>query len=135
MKVLLVARKSLVEIARELQLLGLVLLLPIVFLGISAATYTGSLWITHPVWVLAAEGREADLVGEMETQSYADGRPVFEITLAADRASADAALRDQEATALLIVGSDPSALPWPATKSTYLTYSRRRTAFLLCNRS
>jgi ABC-2 type transport system permease protein len=109
MKTLLVARKSLVEIARELQLLGLVLLLPIVFLGITAATYTGQLWISHPVWVLDADGQGAGLVAEMEAQRYADGRPVFEITLAADRAAGDAALKDQTATALLVVGSDPTA--------------------------
>jgi ABC-2 type transport system permease protein len=106
MKAILVARKSLIEILREPQLLGLVLLLPIVFLGITAATYTGSLWITHPVWVLDPDGQGAAVVADMEAQRYADGRPVFDITPASDRAAADAALKNQTATALLVLGSD-----------------------------
>jgi hypothetical protein len=40
MKAFLVARKTLVEIMRELQLLGLVLALPLAFVGLAAATYT-----------------------------------------------------------------------------------------------
>ncbi len=111
MKALLVARKSLVEIARELQLLGMVLALPLAFLGIAAATYTGSYWITHPVWVLDRSGQGAALVAELEAQRYADGRPVLEITPATDRAAADAALKEQTITALLVIDNidDPAA--------------------------
>jgi len=107
MKALLVARKSLLEMARELQLLGLVLALPLIFLGIAAATYTGSYWITHPVWVLDVGGRGQTLVAELRAQRYADGRPVFQITPVDDRATADAALQEQEITALLVV-DDPA---------------------------
>ncbi|MFN2227654.1 MAG: ABC transporter permease [Anaerolineae bacterium] len=110
MKALLVARKSLLEMAREAQLLGLVLALPLVFLVITAVTYTGSYWITHPVWVQDAGGQGEALVAELEAQRYADGRPVFEITRVDDRTAADASLQEQAITALLVI-DNPVGVP------------------------
>jgi ABC-2 type transport system permease protein len=109
MKALLVARKALIEIVREVQLLGLVLALPLIFLGLTAATYTGSFWITHPVWVLDAGGQGTDLIAELEAQHYMDGRPVFEITRTTERSAADVALKEKTATALLVISGDPTA--------------------------
>ena len=51
MRALLVARKSLLEMAREPQLLGLVLAMPLVFLLITVLSYNNPLLVTHPVWV------------------------------------------------------------------------------------
>lgn len=107
MRALLVARKSLLEMVREVQLLGLVLALPLVFLVITAVTYTGSYWITHPVWVLDRGGRGEELVAELEAQRYADGRPVLAVTWVEGRAPADAALQEQIITALVVI-DDPA---------------------------
>ncbi len=111
MKILLVARKSLIEILREPQLLGLVLALPVLFLGLTAATYTGSLLVTHPVLVLAPGDVGAPLVAELEAQRHVDGRPLLAVTPIASRAAADEALREQSATALLVLKGDPASVP------------------------
>lgn len=107
MKLLTVARKSLREIVREPQLLLLELLLPIVFVGITAASYSTPLQATHPVLMLdETEPRQgAPLVEELAAQRYADGRPIFDIATPTDRAAAERTVTDQEAAALLIITS------------------------------
>ncbi|HSJ59503.1 MAG TPA: hypothetical protein VLC95_20125, partial [Anaerolineae bacterium] len=100
MKTLAVARKTLVEITREPQMLGLVVLLPLVFLLITATTYTGSLLVTYPIAVTGAAAEDS-LVVEVAALRYSDGRPVFDVTVMGDRAEADRALKEQEVTLLL----------------------------------
>ncbi len=100
MRAWLIARKSLLEILREPQLLLLELALPFIFVGITAVTYTAPLQVTYGVWVMGADANAA-LVEELKAQRYPDGAPVFEITYTTDRAAAQAALKDRKATALL----------------------------------
>jgi ABC-2 type transport system permease protein len=108
MKALLVARKTLIEILRELQLLGLILVLPLIFLGITAATYNGSLLVTHRLLVISPDAQETPLVKELKAQRYADGRLIFDVTLTTDRDAAETALKERAATALVIVPPDDS---------------------------
>jgi ABC-type multidrug transport system permease subunit len=110
MKVLLVARKHLTEILRELQLLFLELLLPLLFLGITAATYNARLLVTHPVLVSGPDPAGAPLLEALQAGHYADGRPVFEVTLTEDPVAAEAALEDRSATAWVVLSGSEGAL-------------------------
>jgi len=103
MKVLLVARKSLLEIIREPKLLALVLLLPLAFLAITAFGYSTPLLVTHPLQVIKAGAAGVGLVDDLIGQRYADGRAVFAVTLTTDRAAAEAALKEQTTTALVTI--------------------------------
>ena len=106
MRALLVARKSLRELLREWQLLLLVLALPLVFLGILAVGYSTPLLVTHPVLVASADLPGEALIKELAAQSYADGRPVFDLTKISDLDAAEVALNKQDATALVVISSD-----------------------------
>lgn len=108
MKALLLARKHLLEILREPQLLFLELLLPLVFLGIAAVTYNARLLVTHPVLVRSPDPQGAPLVEALQTPRYADGRLVFDVALTADLDAAEAALEDRSATALVVIAPDDS---------------------------
>lgn len=106
MKALVVARKSLLEMVRELQLLGLIVLLPLIFLVITAVSYSDPFLVTHPVWVISPDPGNAGLVAALESQQYANGQPIFDVTLTTDRAAAEEPLKEQTVTALVIVASD-----------------------------
>lgn len=106
MKVLAVAHKSLREIGRELQLLGLTVALPLIFMLITKATYGGMLVTTHPVLVLPASAAGEPLVAALQAEQYADGRPVFALTPATDQATAEEALKAQRVTAVVTVAAD-----------------------------
>jgi ABC-2 type transport system permease protein len=110
MKTLLVARKSLLEMLREPQLPILVVLLPLVFLLITALTYNTPLLVTHPVLVLDPTGSGEALVQELQAQRYDDGRPIFDLSLSTDRQAAEAALKEHAVTALLIIEPGDTAL-------------------------
>jgi ABC-2 type transport system permease protein len=107
-KALLVARKSLAEIIREPQLLALTLLLPLVFLAITAFSYTAPLLGTYPLSVVNSVPGGASLVEELEAQRHRDGRPVFEVTLTADRETAEADLKARKVVALVVIAEG-----WP----------------------
>ncbi|MCP4589847.1 MAG: ABC transporter permease, partial [bacterium] len=111
MRALLVARKSLLEMAREPQLLGLVLLMPLIFLVITVLSYNTPLLVTHPVWVINADPGDTAVVDALQAKQYANGQPAFDITVAtmADRPAAERALEAQTVTALLIVEPGNSA--------------------------
>jgi ABC-2 type transport system permease protein len=108
MRALLVARKSLLEMAREWHLLGLVVLLPLAFLGITAFGYSSPLLVTHPVLAVSPNPQDAPLIEELRALRYADGRPMFDITQTTDRDAAETALKEQTATALITVAGDGS---------------------------
>lgn len=108
MKAPLVARKTLLELVREWQLLLLVVAIPVAFLWITELGYGSPLLVTHPLLVAGEEGSEA-LLAEIGAEVYADGRPVFQLEPAADPAAADEALKAQEASALLTVTSGEGA--------------------------
>ena len=68
MKALLVARKSLLELGREWQLLLLVVMTPLAFLAITAFAYSTPLLVTHPILVISPGERGAALIQELEAQ-------------------------------------------------------------------
>ncbi len=110
MKALLVARKSLIEVLRELQLLALELLLPLVFLGITAASYATPLQVTYPILVIDPNHNQVDLVKTMQTAQYASGRPIFAVRFVDDPQAAEAALKDKSAVILVTI-TERSGIP------------------------
>jgi ABC-2 type transport system permease protein len=108
MRALLIARKNLLEILREPKLLLLVVLVPLAFLGIIAAGYSYPMLVTHPLLVIDSTSGGTGLVEELEAQRYADDRPIFEVTLTTDRATAETALKEQTATVLVTISADDS---------------------------
>jgi ABC-type multidrug transport system permease subunit len=106
MRTLLVARKSLLELVREWQLLLLVVATPLAFLVITALGYSAPLLVTHPILLISPADRSAGLVRDLQAQRYADGRSVFEVSETSDPAAAQAALKEQSAAALVTVSSD-----------------------------
>jgi ABC-2 type transport system permease protein len=110
MKVFLVARKSLIEAGRELQLLTLELLLPLIFLGITAASYTAPLQATYSIMVNDPDGSHTELVKAWQAARYTSGRPIFTIRYATDPEVAEAALKDKSA-AILVTITDQGGLP------------------------
>jgi ABC-2 type transport system permease protein len=101
MKALLVARKSLIEMLRELQLLFLVLSLPVIFVALAAVIYAAPLSITYPVHVIGPS-QDEPLIEELKAQKYSSGRAVFEITVTTDQVAAEAALEARDITALVV---------------------------------
>jgi ABC-2 type transport system permease protein len=97
-----VAQKSLREIVREPQLLGLTLLLPMIFLGITAVSYGGTLLPTYSLWVVDPDGRGAEFVERLRSQQYADGRPVFVIQEEGEQATAEQTWREESGAALIV---------------------------------
>jgi ABC-2 type transport system permease protein len=110
MRAFLVARKSLLEMLREWQLLLLVVLLPVGFVGITAAGYSAPLLTTHPVLLAGADPEDAPLISELASLRYADGRPIFDLSPATSLDAADEALRDRQVTALLLLSPDDSSI-------------------------
>jgi ABC-2 type transport system permease protein len=106
MRALIVARKSLLEMMRELQLIGLIVLLPLIFLAIMAFSYNDPFLVTHPVWVISPDPGNAGLVAAMENQQYTSGQPIFDVTMITDRAVAEEPLKEQTLTALVVIESD-----------------------------
>lgn len=104
MKMLLVARKSLLEIGREAQLLALTLLMPVLFIGITAASYTYPLLATYSILVVDPSRQSQPLLDRLRAQRYPDDRPTFAVNLAAGPAAIDTALKDQSAAAAVLIG-------------------------------
>lgn len=105
MKLLWVAQKSLLEFRREFQLLALVLLLPLVFLGIYAVSYNASPLITYRLAVINQTPAGEGLIEYLQAQQYDTGKPVFDLNLTADRPAAEIALKDQKTAALLVISA------------------------------
>ena len=95
MRLLLVTRKSLVEILREPKLLLLVLLTPLAFLGITMASYSYPLLVTYPLLVINTAPAGAELIEELAAQRYTDDRHVFEVAPATDRVAPEIALKEK----------------------------------------
>ncbi len=110
MRALLVARKGLLEWIREPLLLTLVVLTPVAFLAITAFGYSTPLLATHPLLVTSTGPEDAPLVAALEAQRYPDGRPVFAVTPVTDLEAAEAALKEQSATALVRLSLDDSTV-------------------------
>jgi ABC-2 type transport system permease protein len=110
-KSLLVARKSLLEILREPTLLGLVLLMPLVFVGIAAFGYSAPFLVTHPVGVIVQEEGDLGLIEALRAERYTDGRPVFDVAVVTDQDAAHVALEAREITVLVEVGAGEDGRP------------------------
>ncbi|MEW5959302.1 MAG: ABC transporter permease, partial [Chloroflexota bacterium] len=114
MRIWLIARKSLLEISREWQLLGLTLLLPVVFLGLTAAGYSASLSRTYPMLVYqggAPVTGQAGLFESIASTRYPNDRPVFNVQPVGNLALAEAALQDNSAVALVTARTTDAGLP------------------------
>lgn len=103
MKALLVARKSLIEVLRELQLLALELLLPLIFLGITAASYNTPLQVTYPIFVNDPDHSQIALVNTWQSAQYTSGRSIFDVAYVDDPQSAEAALKDKSAVIFVTI--------------------------------
>ena len=82
MKAFLVAKKYILEILREWQLILLVLLLPIVFLLITYFTYPGNIIQTYPIHIQGHNESSVylnQLIHELQQIKYANGLDVFAI--------------------------------------------------------
>jgi hypothetical protein len=109
---LLVARKSLIETVREVQLLALTVALPLIFLVITVVTYNSDLLVTHPVWVMDDSVQGEAIITALDAKRYAGGDPVFETTTIPDHTpathkTATRLLVDGEITALVGFEDDP----------------------------
>jgi ABC-2 type transport system permease protein len=115
MKILAVARKSLIELLREPMLLGLVLLTPLAFLLVYGFAYQTPHLKTYRVLatINAEAGNEA--VEYLRTLSYPDGRSIFTIEIISDRASVDVALRERTAVAFLAIDPGADGMPFAYT--------------------
>jgi ABC-2 type transport system permease protein len=108
-KAWIVARKTLIETLREPQLLGLTLALPVIFVLITALTYSATLLPTYAI-LFEGAGPEADtLRADLAAERYADGRPVFDLISAPAPEAAEDALKGHDAVALLTIGPGPDA--------------------------
>lgn len=101
MKILLVARKSLLEIAREPQLIGLELGLPLAFLLITLMMYNTPVLAMYQVWVHDPGERAGHIIEELREQRYVTGEPVFELTAEENLQSAEEALKERASNVLL----------------------------------
>ena len=103
MKMLLVARKSLREIVREPQLIGLELGLPLVFLLMTLLMYNTPLLVTYQLWVHDPGERAGPIIEELREQRYPNGEPVFELTAVENLHEAEEALKERASSLLLKV--------------------------------
>jgi ABC-2 type transport system permease protein len=106
-----VARKFLLENVREPGLLALVVLLPLVFLGITAFAYNTPFLVTHPVWVIEKGGGDSGLIAALEGERYPNGKPVFEVAVTSDLGLAREAVKSRQIVALLEVRIETTGLP------------------------
>jgi ABC-2 type transport system permease protein len=115
MKVLAVARKSLIELLREPMLLGMVLLTPLAFLLVYGFAYQTPHLKTYRI--LATINAEAGngAIEYLRTLSYPDGRPIFNFEIVPDRAGIDPALRDRTAAAFLAIDPGADDMPFSYT--------------------
>jgi ABC-2 type transport system permease protein len=100
---------------REWQLLLLVVLVPLAFIGIAAFAYSTPMLVTHPILVISPDAQDTPLIEELAALRYTDGRPVFDITETTDRDTAEAALKEQTATALIILSNTQHSIPTSIT--------------------
>jgi ABC-2 type transport system permease protein len=115
MKVLAVARKSLIELLREPMLLGMVIFTPLAFLLVYGFAYQTPHLKTYRVLAAVNTLAGNDAVDFLQSLAYPDGRPVLQVENLSDRSSADQALRDRTATLLLVIDPGVDGLPFSFT--------------------
>jgi ABC-2 type transport system permease protein len=105
-----VARKTLREAWREPKLYGLLMLFPALLVVIySVAFGQGQSGLSQMLRVMVIDRDDgpagAQLVAALRAERFA-GQPVFDVVMAADRASAEVALRERKAGLLLVLPAD-----------------------------
>jgi ABC-2 type transport system permease protein len=102
MRILAVFSKTLLELLREPKLLALVIGFPMVFVLITAVSFTTPRLITHPVWT-SQNGQLAEkFAGFLSQQKYPDGRPIYDIKKAPEGADVEAELRSKNLSAFVV---------------------------------
>jgi ABC-2 type transport system permease protein len=112
MKALLLARKFLIEIIREPQLLLLELLIPLFMLGLTYIGYSRSPRLpTHTVLTYSQNARAAEvaapLLANLESKEYVDGRLAFQLEPVVDLDQAETQLKAGEASLLVLFSVTP----------------------------
>jgi ABC-2 type transport system permease protein len=105
MRTLLIARKSLIEILREPQLVGIVIIMPVIFVAISAMAYGQPLAVTHPIHIYNDDPALEPLVQTLADQRYAAGGAVFKINRTDSPTAAEEKLQDRETAAVLTLNT------------------------------
>ncbi len=110
MKVLSIARKSLLELLREPLLLGLAFVFPVALVGLYYVAFGESdegLAKYLNVWVVNRDAGPAgaELIDVLRATEW-EGRPVFDITEAPGREVAEISLRERKIALLLVIPPD-----------------------------
>jgi ABC-2 type transport system permease protein len=110
MKILLVARKYLLEIWREPQLMLLTILMPAAMMLVMAFGYgQNPKLVTYSLLISDTSGGLADQdLLALESQRYPDERLMFKLIPTTDMEKADESLRNKEAAALVVFDRDAS---------------------------
>lgn len=136
MKTLLVARKYLLEIGREFQLLAITLGLPAFFMLITYVGYgTTPKLVTYTILVHSNDARSAPFIAAMQAQRYPDGRPAYLIREISSPEEADERLKRLEGALLLDFQTLPDGqmaleVRGDATSMAYIVASTRLGALL-----
>lgn len=133
MRTLAIARKTLLETARQPKLLALTLLMPLGFVAVFAASYSTPRQPTHALAVRLADARARPLLRAIEQRRYADGRRVFELRAMPEAARVDHELAKGTLTATVVLEASPDGLPTAtvrgdATSERFLAASAELTA-------
>ncbi|HEY9075362.1 MAG TPA: ABC transporter permease [Anaerolineaceae bacterium] len=75
-----IARKSLLEMVREPQMLGLELGLPLLFLAVVFAMYANPLLVTYPLVIYNPANQHDSLLENLDAMRYPDEKRIFQIT-------------------------------------------------------
>jgi ABC-2 type transport system permease protein len=125
MKALAVARKNVIELLREPQLLALTILAPLLFLVATIVSYPRLLPPTYPILVVSTAPGGRALIDELEAWHYPDGRPAFSVTELADPALGEPALEDKTAAVLLKITPGGSGIGSSASGTPALSVTLR----------
>jgi ABC-2 type transport system permease protein len=115
MRLLAVARKSLIELWREPLVLALSILLPLAFLLLYALAYTSPQLNTLRVAVVDRHPRGEALLAGLASLRQPDGRPMFEFIALDDPDDADTLLRSRQAAILMVIEPGDAADPYAIT--------------------
>lgn len=112
-KILMVARKTLVEMWRETQLMAFDFLLPLSFVVIFALGYSANPRLaTYQILVFDQGGQSSqELLARIAQTTYDDGRPIFKLESVDDLQSAEEILKNHQAAALLILKTTGQGQP------------------------
>jgi ABC-2 type transport system permease protein len=106
-KIVVITRKNLLEILREPVVLAFSLLLPAFFMALNFVSYgTSPKTATYTIWIIPQTPEAAPYIDKLKAEHYADGRPAFAVKISDDFQTAEMALKDQSAAALLVFSQD-----------------------------